>query len=98
MMTLIERIEPLKPHKDDPPCTCGQMAAIDKDRHDWRCARRLWIERNLARVRELEAAEAVGEACDTNMPRDGSTVDMATIAAACERLWERVVGPSARER
>jgi hypothetical protein len=22
------------------------------------------------------------------MPRDGSTVDMATIAASCERLWE----------
>jgi hypothetical protein len=45
-MSLIERTEPERPHKDDPPCTCGSTAVIDANRHDWRCARRLWIERN----------------------------------------------------
>jgi hypothetical protein len=42
------------------------------------------------------AVEAVREHCDTVMPRDGSTVDMSTIAASCERLWEAVVRPSQR--
>lgn len=49
IMALIERVEPERPHKDDPPCTCGSTAVIDANRHDWRCARRLWIERNDAR-------------------------------------------------
>lgn len=48
-MGVIRRDEPEKPHKDDPPCTCGCKAIIDVNRHDWRCARRLWIERNDAR-------------------------------------------------
>ena len=33
------------------------------------------------------AVGAIEKACDTIMPRDGSTVDGATIAAACEELW-----------
>lgn len=40
------------------------------------------------------AVDAVREAVDTIMPRDGSKVDGATIAAACERLWEAVVAPA----
>ena len=49
-------------------------------------------KRKAARIVDLlpDYAGAVGaieKACDTIMPRDGSTVDGATIAAACEELW-----------
>lgn len=36
------------------------------------------------------AVEAIEEHVDTVMPRDGSTVDMSTVASSCEQLWKAV--------
>jgi hypothetical protein len=41
-----------------PACDCGSTAVIDANRHDWRCARRLWIERGDARTELRGAVEA----------------------------------------
>lgn len=39
-----------EPEDKGPACDCGSTAVIDANRHAWDCKRRLWVERNDARI------------------------------------------------
>jgi hypothetical protein len=73
-----------------PACDCGSTAVIDANRHDWRCARRLWIERGDARtelrgaVRRIAALERERDELAQRLRRASANAEAAE--AEVERL------------
>ena len=70
-----------------PACDCRLRAVIDADRHDWRCKRRLWVERNDARTECKGAVDLLVEGVELAYRGSAYDDERAEWAAKVEKAF-----------